>query len=225
MPPRAGDLIDMGSALHDKAVEHWFQEAKKSSEHSRRLLTRFEAARELRAQRKLRAGDRICEQMRDIFMHGLDVKWSDDQISVFEAFQNTCLPLIYGDAWNEEKARVMRERGLKKENPYALINMARRNGKTFSVSGAAAALVLALPACKVAIFSTCRRTSQMMLQALLDHFDRAFRKGTHVKEQDFLVLAKNAESVVYQGPDGSRRVVGSFPQSVRVSEILSSAAA
>lgn len=209
-------LINFASALHDALVQQCDAEAEAAMEEARQVLERFSMTRKVRAEQVERSGDLICERMRDIFLNGFGLKWSDDQIRVFDAFQNTCLPLIYGADWNEEKARVLRERGLDREVQYALVNMARRNGKTFSVSGAAAALALSVPNSKIAIFSTCQRTSQMMLQAVMDQFDRAFDKGTHANRQDFLMLSRNAETIIFQGPDGTKRIVGSFPGSVRV---------
>lgn len=197
-------------------MDLWNQKADAYDELTRVIPNRFEAQRLHKAKNGQRNGDAICARMRDIFIHGLGLQWSDDQIKVFNAFQNSCLPLIYGPEWPEEKARVLRERGLKREVNYSLVNMARRNGKTFSVSGAAASLALAVQECKIAIFSTCKRTSQMMLQAVMDMFDRAFKVGTHVKEHDFQLLSRNSETICYQGPDGSRRTVGSFPGSVKV---------
>jgi len=211
--------INTGTALHDKMVQHWTLREQSALDVTRRVLDRYEQVEENSKRRKRNDGDEIVARMTDIFMHGLGVKWSDDQIRVFKAFQATCLPLIYGDTWNEEKTRVMRDWDMKKEIMYALVNMARRNGKTFSVSGAVAALALAMKV-KFAIFSTCKRTSQLMLEAILDHIDRAFAKGTHVSEQDFLVVTRNSECVVYQGPDGTKRIIGSFPGSVRVSTLF-----
>lgn len=59
----------------------------------------------------------------------------------------------------------------------------------------------------------------MMLQAVTDMFERAFKKGTHIKEQDFLVLSKNMETICFQGPDGTRRTVGSFPGSAKAVQV------
>lgn len=95
--------------------------------------------------------------------------------------------------------------------------MARRNGKTFVTSGTAAALFLAVPNIKIAIFSTCRRTSQMMLNAITDMLEKAFELGVKVNRQDYQVVSRNSETIVFVGPDGSKRSIGSYPGSVRVS--------
>lgn len=97
--------------------------------------------------------------------------------------------------------------------------MARRNGKTYVTSGTVVALLLAVPGIKVAIFSTCKRTSGMMMQAIDDMLRKAMDIGTHCNDQDFQTVSKNMESIVMVGPDGTKRIVGCFPGSVRVSNI------
>lgn len=78
--------------------------------------------------------------------------------------------------------------------------------------------MLSVPGVKIAIFSTCKRTSQMMLSAAMDMIEKAFELGTHAQRSDYLVVTKNMESVMFEGPDGTKRLLGSFPGSVRVSE-------
>lgn len=211
--------IDSCAAFHNSIFNLWNEKAQLEEKNAFVIPNRFNLYKKFKQKNKPRNGDLLCAQMRALFMEGFGLVFSDDQIRVFNAFQNSCLPLIYGEDWPEQKARVLRERGLEREESYTLVNMARRNGKTFSVAAAAAALVLTVPGCKIAIFSTCKRTSQMMLQAVTDMFERAFKKGTHIKEQDFLVLSKNMETICFQGPDGTRRTVGSFPGSAKAVQV------
>lgn len=186
-------------------------------EATRRVPTRFERIAQSLSKSVDRQGDALVAKVREMFHNGIGIKWGDDQIRVFNAFLASCLPLIYGNSWQDEKSRVLGEWKLNRHRMYSLVNMARRNGKTFVVSGATAALLLCIPNVKIAIFSTCKRTSQMMLTAIMEMLERAFDKGTHVQRQDFLLVTKNMESVCYEGPDGSKRLLGSFPGSVRVS--------
>lgn len=209
-------LINSVSILHGRPLSFWHDEYEKEANKSRIVPTRFELFRAGLALKSLSTGDDLCRKMKQIFVDGFGLLWSDNQNKIFEAFQNSCLPLIYKAEWNEQKARVLKLRGLKREMHYTLVNMARRNGKTFSVSGSAAALALAIPGAKIAIFSTCKRTSQMMLQAVCDMLEMAFKTGTVVQEKDFRILSKNSEMICFMGPDGTRRTIGSYPGSVRV---------
>jgi hypothetical protein len=211
-------VINTNTILHDTMVAHWEIEEREYLKKTRRIPTRFERMVESLKTKTVRHGDSLVEKTKELFHHGIGVKWGDDQIRVFMAFVASCLPLIYGETWPEEKARVMRNWELKQELMYSLVNMARRNGKTFVTSGTAAALLLTIPNIKIAIFSTCKRTSQMMMTAILEMIDRSFEKGTHVNRQDYVVLSKNMEQVCYEGPDGTKRILSSFPGSVRVSE-------
>jgi hypothetical protein len=99
-------------------------------------------------------GDKLLARLHDIFNHGLGKRWSTTQQKIFKVFVDAALPKIYGVEWEEVKVRVMRDRKLEKEQPWALVNMARRNGKTYVTSGTAAAFILAIPNLSVAIFST-----------------------------------------------------------------------
>ena len=56
----------------------------------------------------------------------------------------------------------------------------------------------------------------MMMSAIMDMLDKAFELGTHVSREDFVQVTKNMESVCFEGPDGTKRMLGSFPGSVRV---------
>lgn len=211
-------LINSTSVLHSRSLAFWQNESQNEKAKSRVIPSRFELFRAGLALKTLSTGDDLCRRMKQIFIDGFGLVWSDNQNKIFEAFQNSCLSLIYGAEWNEQKTRVLKQRNLKREMHYTLVNMARRNGKTFSVSGSAAALALAIPGAKIAIFSTCKRTSQMMLQAVCDMLDMAFKTGTVVQEKDFRILSKNSEMICFMGPDGTRRTIGSYPGSVRVSE-------
>ncbi len=144
-----------------------------------------------------------------------------DQKRVFNTFVFSCLPLIYGNEWAENKARVLKEwNDAPRECPYTVVSMARRNGKTYVTSGTVVALLLAIPGIKVAIFSTCKRTSGMMMEACVGMLEKAMEIGTHCNAQEFQQVSKNMESVIMVGPDGTKRVLGCFPGSVRVSTTL-----
>jgi len=209
-------IIDTASALHAPAVRHWRDDEARHAAATRHIMDRFERSAQALQLRTERCGDELVARVKDTFHHGLGIVWGNDQIRVFNAFLSSCLPLIYGATWADEKTRVLKEWKLERENMFTLVNMARRNGKTFVTSGTTAALLLCVPNIKIAIFSTCKRTSQMMMQATLDMLEKAFELGTHVTRQDFALVQKNMESVCYEGPDKTKRMLGSFPGSVRV---------
>lgn len=216
-------IVNTSTALHGSLLKYWSREEKRHlKKWSHRLPSRFERIVSEAIEKSECRGDDLLEKIRDCFFNGLGIKWGEDQVRVFNAFVFSCLPLIYGDEWPENKARVLEEWNKTRECPYTVVSMARRNGKTFVTSGTVVAMLLTIPGIKVAIFSTCKRTSQMMMSAAVDMLEKAFELGTHVNRQDFQQVLKNTESVVFEGPDGTKRVLGCFPGSVKVSFIFSS---
>lgn len=210
-------VIDGSAVLHSGMLRHWTAEEASYQRDTRVILNKFQRHEQTLQTANERHGDALVAKIRDTFHNGLGIKWGDDQIRVFNAFLFSCLPLVYGASWQEEKARLLKEWNEPRESMYSLVNMARRNGKTFVTSGTTASLLLCVPNIKIAIFSTCKRTSQMMMSATLDMLEAAFERGTHVSRQDFTVVTKNLETVCFEGPDRTKRILGSFPGSVRVS--------
>jgi len=206
-------LLNYARSIHSSLTRHWRAEEERHAQATRRVPTRFERIEQALAKGAERQGDELVARLREVFHNGLGIKWGDDQIRVFNAFLSSCLPLIYGASWADEKTRVLAEFKINRHNHYSLINMARRNGKTYVTAGTAAALLLVIPHVKIAIFSTCKRISQMMLSAVMDMLNKAFDLGTHVQRSDYLVVTQNMESVMFEGPDGTKRLLGSFPGS------------
>lgn len=210
------DRVVLSAALHGPVLKYWRDQESRYARVTRLIPNRIDQLELQLRTLKIREGDALVTKVKECFHHGLGIRWGDNQIEIFNAFLAACLPFIYGETWPEEKARVMREWKLERERMYCLVNMARRNGKTFVTAGTAAALLLCVPGIKIAIFSTCKRTSQMLLTAALDMIEKAFALGTHADRQDFTVVTRNMESIVFEGPDHTKRQLGSFPGSVRV---------
>jgi hypothetical protein len=212
-------IINTASALHSGILQYWRREEENHFKKCASIQTRFERAAEEVVHKGECQGDKKTAKVRDIFHNGLGIKWGEDQVRVFNASLFSSLPLIYGNEWSEHKARVLDEWGEKRECPYTVVSMARRNGKTFVTSGFVISMFLAL-GIKIAIFSTCKRTSQMMMSAAVDMLEQAFELGTHCNRQDFVQVSKNTESIIYEGPDRTKRILGCFPGSVRVSSVF-----
>ena len=125
-------------------VKYWEHEEEDYLKRTRyRIFTRFELAiygSGLHGHSCL--GDQTVENIRNVFQDGFGIKWSEIQCEIFEIFLQACFPLIYGDDWPEHTARVLQEHELTKDEQFAMISMARRNGKTFVTSGTAAAILL-----------------------------------------------------------------------------------
>lgn len=226
-------VVDTSTALHKSFVNHWMYVEQLNKSKGTRMPTRFERIMSEATNQSEHNGDDLVAKIRDCFHNGLGIQWGTgmciifipddviytyyiDQIRVFETFLFACLPLIYGNTWNDNKARVLAEWNKKELRPYVVVSMARRNGKTFVTSGTVVALLLCIPGIKVVIFSTCKRTSQLMMSAVSEMLDAAFEKGTHCNKQDYVQISKNTETIVFEA-FGSKRTVACLPGSVRVS--------
>ena len=218
------DILDLCELLHDRLHLHWSTELETQRKTYRRIKTRGERAIESSAHRgglKGRSqGDVTLDGIQNLFYNGMDMTWSDVQVDIFNIFVDTCLPKIYGVRWPEHMARVLRVRKLKKIWQEALVNLGRRNGKTYVTAGTAAVLLLTVPGISVAVFSTGERTARMLMDEIRKMIKRAFKNGTIVKESDFTVIQSNKEVLLMEGPDGTRRLLGCYPGSVRVSNLF-----
>lgn len=157
-PRRQRHIIDSNTVFHNTMVKYWSVEEREFLKETRVIPNRFERVASALKAKTITSGDALVAKIKDTFHHAFGIKFGEDQIRVYNAFIASCLPLIYGESWPEEKTRVLHDWGMQKESMYSLVNMARRNGKTFVTSATAAALLLCVPNIKIAIFSTCKRT-------------------------------------------------------------------
>lgn len=220
--PSPTHVINTAATLHRFIRQHWKQEADTLRSKSLEFPTLFEQIASSTLGQSGDAsegesGDAIVKKMRDLFHFGFGQRWSETQVDIFEAFLFTCLPLIYRNTWETHKTRVLAQWDKQAEQYYTLVNLARRNGKTYVTSAFAACCLLCIPSVKIAIFSTCKRTSQMLMSVVIELVSKAFAAGTHVREDDFHEVTRNTDTLIFRGPDGTPRVLGSFPGSVRVS--------
>lgn len=212
--------VNVADAFHAPMVNFWHARHVAWLETTRVVLNRVQRTKRKRDRAQEHQGDYMVDRVKSMFHKGLGRHWGDNQIEVFQAFMKSSLPLIYGEKWAEEKTRVMALWELKQELKYSLVCMARRTGKTFVTSGAAAALLLSVPGIIIIIFSTCKRTASMMMAAVLEHIDNAFATGTHAQADQFKEVTRNTEQVIFRGPDGSKRTLACYPSSCKVSQYV-----
>ena len=209
-------IIDTSAILHTPMVNYWTKECilfNNTRKHG--MKSRFQRAQ---ANTKLNnaRGDVLLSKIQQLFHHGFGITWSEIQKKIFAASIDALLPKIYGEEWDEVKQRVMHQRGIKVLQQETLVNMARRNGKTFVISGTAAAVFLVVPNLSVAVFSTGERAAKMLMTATLEKIDAAFDLGTHVNKQGYDIISKNKEMLVMKHPNGGKQVLGCYPGSVKV---------
>lgn len=91
---------------------------------------------------------------------------SDDQRELHRVIHSACLPDMYQDTLEQNKARLFREFQIDEINKAVMANWPRRFGKSFALAQIAAAYVYTQPDTEVLIYSTSKETSQAMLAAV-----------------------------------------------------------
>lgn len=202
-------IIDTNALLHNNAYDYYAKEYKKElKQHKleRRSTTAIKSTRKGSSAN----GDDTIQKIRKLLETGFGIQRSEIQVKIHKAFLEACLPKIYQGSWDENKPRILREFMIKKLMQEVLVVMPRRRGKTFATAMMAAALILTVPSCSVAVFSTGERTARMLMNVVRDMIERAFNRGI-VSREDFQIDTDNKESLVFIGPDGTKRVLGCYP--------------
>ena len=205
--------MNIWEKFHKPFASAWYEE---HLNHKQRILTRFERNYGSGVIKKTN-GDVILEKMQDLFLNGFGIVWSPVQVKVFQALVDSLLPRIYIGEWEQVKGRVMAQRKIDRLCQETLVNMGRRNGKTWTVSGAAAAALLTVPGITVAVFSVGKRQAGMFMTSTIEKIELAFKRGTHVKKQGYNKIQQNQETLIYEHPEGGKQILSCLPGSTKVS--------
>ena len=162
---------------------------------------------------------KVYENIQFLLKKGFGVSRSTIQVEIHKEFIEACLPKIFQYSWKRNKAIIMKQFNVKAVHQEVLVVMPRRRGKSFSTAMFAAAALLCIPSCTSIIFSTGERTAQLLMTVIVEMIERAFTAGT-LKKDDYHFITDNKESIVFIGPDGTKRSLMCLPGSVRVSFFL-----
>lgn len=113
----------------------------------------------------------------------------------------------------------MKQFNVKQLIQEVLVVMPRRRGKTYSTAMFAAAALLCIPGCSCIIFSTGERTAKLLMTVITDMMERAFSSGA-CKRDEYNFETNNKETLVFFGPDGTKRSLMCLPGSVRVRKYI-----
>ena len=75
-----------------------------------------------------------------------------------------------------------------------------------------AAMILSVPDTEISIFATCKRTAGKLLKVFHKFLSKAI---DYLGDEEWIIVSKNAEQIVVMGPDGTERIIGCYPASVR----------
>lgn len=204
--------MDTARLLHIDLLRYYTKDYEASKQP---IATRFERAETKNTKKKIN-GDILIKKTEDMFFHGFGIQWSTKQAEIFKALVDSCLPIFYGEEWDENASRVLAMRGLTRLQQETLVVMARRNGKTMVVSGAAAAFWLCVPGITIAVFSVAKRQAGMFMRAAVEKIEMAFKRGTHIKPTGFNRIHASQEIYNFTHPDGGKQFLGCYPGSIKV---------
>jgi hypothetical protein len=144
--------------------------------------------------------DKINELLRSVYR-------STGQKEFHKTFLSTCLRLIYEDAYESQRHRIMCKYGFENKKQQALVCAPRRFGKSHAVSHFAIVLALVLDGVEISIFSPGKRQSV----ALMGHIFN-FMKKLKVADR---VIRKNEEKMIVRTLSGGEAVINAYPSAVK----------
>lgn len=204
-------VLDTWASFHQSTSEYWHEEyIDYESNRKHNITSRFDRSMGIGVIKRAN-GDDLLDKLQDLFLNGFGIEWSSVQVRVFQALIDSLLPRVYLNEWEEVKGRVMAQRKIDSMCQETLVNMARRNGKTWVVSGAAAAIFLVIPDITIAVFSVGKRQSGMFMSSTIEKIEMAFNKGTHIKKQGYNRVQQNQEMLIYEHPQGGKQILGCYP--------------
>lgn len=158
--------------------------------------------------------DRIRRLLSEAFTddQGKLIRRSEPQQNVHEVYLRACLPKIYDDEWDDNREHIMKKFGITRLQMWVLVVMARREGKTWGMAMFIAAMVLSVADIEISIFATCKRTAEKLLKVFHKFLIKAMEFMT---DEEFVIVKKTQETIIIMGPDGTERIIGCYPASVR----------
>ena len=133
---------------------------------------------------------------------------SSHQREFHEAFIGACLPQIYGEDFDRNLVKILRENDLDEIRCEIMVCCPRRWGKTMAVALFSAAYLWTQPDAEIIVYSIAKRTSSMLSSKIYNMVVK-LAGGTHgisVHNQEELVLTNSCggESVLHSYPAASR---------------------
>ena len=92
----------------------------------------------------------------------------DAQKRIHEGMLGACMQLIFRNSKDSDMKLARAEIGMRKSKQQFMAITPRRFGKTYAVAMYVAAMVLACPDVSIAIFSTAKRASELLLRQAVD---------------------------------------------------------
>lgn len=169
-------------------------------------------------------GDRRLQQLRLLLSTFSSIR-SEQQKQFHDAFTQACLPHIYGEHWEAERERVLKNFGINAIRFEAMAITPRRFGKSWAVGMFCAGLLWCVPRIRICVFSTGKRASGSLMELVLKFLSKieGYAKRVCKKTEEQLFLAGSAmaegtstasQAAKDKQTDESTAKLFSFPSSV-----------
>ena len=175
-------------------------------------------------------GDQRIEKLQwylnqNYWINGEEYRMDKNQKLFSKETIKACLPLIYGQEFAKFNQRILQQHDIiGKIASQLFMCTPRRFGKTTVVSWICAALLLTVPGISIAVFSTGRRASTMMLDKVYDfvvEMGGASRVARHNQENLYISSSELESGMGQQSAeskskwsDGSTSKLNSYPSSI-----------
>jgi hypothetical protein len=158
------------------------------------------------------SGDKRIRGLREALsqLDELGFRRSSHQREFHEAFIGACLPQIYGEDFDRNLVKILRENNLDEIRCEIMVCCPRRWGKTMAVALFAAAYMWTQPEAEIIIYSIAKRTSSMMSSKI-------YNMITKLAGGDHCVVTHNQEDMVITNMHGNESVLHSYPAASRIS--------
>lgn len=156
-------------------------------------------------------GDMVVREIVRCWDEFKSLTWTPQQKKMLELSLRSSLPAIYGNSWEIERDRVLKENDWKDASPLLLAVTPRRFGKSTAIAGDAATMIMCVPNYSVVIVAVRLRQTKMLLQMIYTLFQ------DHPKSKGMKVITINKEELAIKGNIGNDiRTVKAFPSTTAV---------
>lgn len=158
------------------------------------------------------SGDKRIKALREALLQldELGYRRSSHQREFHEAFIGACLPQIYGEDFDRNLVKILRENSLDEIRCEIMVCCPRRFGKTIAVALFAAAYMWTQPEAEIIIYSIAKRTSTMMSSKI-------YNMVLKLAGGDHCINTHNQEDLVITNMHGGESVLHSYPAASKIS--------
>lgn len=156
------------------------------------------------------SGDEILARMK-LALESFGMTRTFLQVTMHDLAMNVMGSAIYGEEWNQHRARILDANNWRDYPPLMAAICARRFGKSFGAGLLAAASMLSIPSCAVGCFAPTLRQATAIMQTCWSLLTKSSMFSS------FKIVRTRATEIVVKGIDGTERSLIAYPSTHKVS--------